>query len=189
MTKTTWGALRQTAEDATKPLPADWYDVAIEKSEATTASTGSPMIKVTLVVTSGAQANNRKVWTQFVLKADSPFALTMFFKNLAAFGLGETFFDSLPDNIEEGLPLIANTLVGRTARAKIEPRAYQGVERDNVTELAPGTGGGQVSGIATPGGAPIPSIAATPPTPQISAPPTPGAGPATPPSAPPTLAF
>lgn len=159
--RTTWGSLRQVAEDATKPLPDDWYDVIIEKTEATTASTGSPMIKIILVVTSGPQANNRKIWTQAVFKDDSPFAMNMFFKTVGAFGLDENFFNTLPDNIADGIPLIARALEGRTARAHIAPRPYQGVERDNVMEYMPDgkeqpvvpTGGvGSVAGAPTPGG-------------------------------------
>lgn len=197
MAEMSWGSLRKTAEDASKPLPADWYDVTVEKAENTIASTGSPMIKATLQVMSGPQAGNRKVWTQFVFKPDSPFALQMFFKNLAAFGLDDAFFNSLPGSPEAGMPIIAAKIQGASARAKIAPRAYQGTERDNVEELSAPQGGARPTSIApAPGGvtgaapvAPIPA-GASPVAPTPSVAPAPqsvpqGQGP----SAPPQLAF
>lgn len=194
MANTTWGALRKTAEDASRPLPKDWYDVVVEKAENTIASTGSPMIKATLQVMSGPQAGNRKVWTQFVFKPDSPFALQMFFKNLAAFGLDGAFFDTLPAEIEAGMPIIAGKIQGASARALIGPRAYQGTERDNVEELAPAQGGGARSTSVAPApassgaapAAPIPAGASpVAPTPSVAPAPQQGNGP----SAPPQLAF
>lgn len=193
MTTQSWKDLKKTAEDASKPLPADWYNVVVEKAESTMSSTNKPMIKVVLVVTSGPQANNRKVWTQFVFSPDSPFALQMFFKNLAAFGLNDSFFDSLPPNPEQGMGIIAESLIGLSARAKIEPRTFNGVERDNVIELAAGQGSGSVAprpaGVGSvapaPGGAPTAPIPAgaspvvAPATPQV--PPTPTGGGSTPP--------
>jgi len=187
-----WGDLRKQAEDASKPLPEDWYDVQVEKAEAVTASTGKPMIKMVLNVMSGPQAGARKVWTQVVFSPDNGFALQMFFKNMAAFGLGEKFFETLPVEPETAMPLIAQALPGATARALIAPRSYQGVERDNVVELNPAPGGAQrtasvapapVGGGAAPS-APIPSGAPAPqvPAPQNAPAPAPQAGnPAVPP--------
>lgn len=191
MAQQTWNALRKQAEDASKPLPEDWYEVTVTKTESTIASTGSPMIKATLDVNSGPQAGNRKVWTQFVMKAETPFVVQMFFQNLAAFGLDENFFNGLPDDIEAGMPIIAQALDGRSARAKIGPRAYNGVDRDNVFEFAPSAknnnnatglpGGAAPTGPPTPGAAAAPSVSQGPPTPGASQ----GNGPA----APPQLAF
>lgn len=192
MAETTWGALRKTAEDASKPLPKDTYDVTVSKAESTVASTGSPMIKATLDVKSGPQAGNRKLFTQFVMKADAPFAVQMFFTNLAAFGLGEQFFAQLPDDLEAGMPIIADALVGRSARANVEPRPYQGVERDNVTGFAPPLGGAQAASVASSiAGPPVPgqssAAPAGPPVPQ--SPPTPGVPQGSGPAAPPQLNF
>lgn len=198
MPEQTWGSLRKTAEDASRPLPADWYDVTVEKAENTVASTGSPMIKATLQVMSGPQAGNRKVWTQFVFKPDSPFALQMFFKNLAAFGLDAAFFDSLPPNIEAGMPIIAAKIQGASARAKIAPRAYQGTERDNVEELAAAAPGSARPASVAPAPSNASGAAPTAPVPAGASPvaPTPSVAPAPQsvpqgqgPSAPPQLAF
>lgn len=190
-----WGSLKKTAEDAIKPLPADWYDVTIEKAEATTSSTGKPMIKIMLTVDSGPMAGQRKIPTQFTVSPESPFALTMFFKQLAAFGLGDAFFSSLQgadQELEIGIQTIAANLLGRQARAKIEPRAYQGVERDNCSEFAIKPGAGIVANamvVGTAGGPPIPPSGpptpqSTPPVPTYTGPPNPGATGATPPSLP-----
>lgn len=199
MAEMSWGSLRKTAEDASKPLPKDWYDVTVEKAENTVASTGSPMIKATLQVMSGPQAGNRKVWTQFVFKPDSPFALQMFFKNLAAFGLDDAFFNTLPANPEAGMPIIAAKIQGASARALIGPRAYQGTERDNVEELsAPQGGGARPTSIAPAPTAAAAGAAPAAPVPAGASPiaPTPSVAPAPQsvpqgqgPSAPPQLAF
>lgn len=195
MATQSWKDLRKTAEDASKPLPEGWYDVQVEKAEATTSSTNKPMIKLVLQVTSGPQAGNRKVWTQIVFSPDSPFALQMFFQNLAAFGFNEAFFDSLPAEPEAGISVIAQQLVGAVASVKIAPRAYQGVERDNVMEYQPKAGAGtrQASVAPAPGGvggaapaAPIPAGASPV---QAPAPQVPPAAPAGGPSAPPTPVF
>lgn len=189
MVSTSWGSLRKTAEDASKPLPKDWYDVQVEKAELTTSSTNKPMIKVVLQVMSGPQAGNRKVWTQFVFSPDSPFALQMFFKNMAAFGLDEKFFDSLPEGDPEvGLNLVAAQLTGCTARALIAPRTFNGTDRDNVVEITAPQGGASRPAVSV---APAPSTSsapAGPPTPNVPAgPPTPGTGAA--PTSPPQLTF
>ena len=66
--------------------PAAEYDVVIAKAEATKASTGSPMIKITADVTTGA-FKGKRLWTNIVLKSDSPGAMRVSLKKLAGLGL------------------------------------------------------------------------------------------------------
>lgn len=155
MTSLNWNALRKTAEDSTKPLPKDWYDVKATKAEATVASTGSPMIKLVLEVITGPHAT-RTLFTNLVVSQDSGFALNIFFRNVAAFGVDPHVVAPNGD-----LGSVAQALVGRTARAEVSTRTWQGQERNEVSNMAPATG--NVANIATPTG---PSVAV--PTPGSS---------------------
>lgn len=143
MSGVSWKDLRKTAEDATKPLADDWYECVVDSTEATTASTGSPMIKTVLQVTDGPHAG-RKLWTQFVFSADNPNALIFFFRNMAALGLGESFFDGLTAqglDVDQSMRAIAQSIEKRKVRVKTEIRKWNGADRNNVAELQPSTTG------------------------------------------------
>lgn len=197
MTSTKWGQLKQQAEDATRPLPEDWYDVEITKTEATNAaSSGAPMVKATLKVAGGPH-DGRTVWHNFTL-SENHFALSIFFKNLAAFGLDDQFFKALEAGnagVEADMQTIANTLVGRTARAEIGIRQWQGQDRNEVKTFSPGQGGPlSVGGPAVPmpgavggsAGISVPPVPTASSAPAIPAPRTSSEGG---PSAPPQIAF
>lgn len=149
MSGVSWASLRQTAEDATKPLGDGWYECVVETSEATVASTGSDMVKAVLQVTDGPHSG-RKLWTQFVFSPDNPNALIFFFRNMAAFGLGEAFFDGLSArglDASASMQVIAQTIKDRRISVRTEIRKWQGQDRNNVAELKPSqTGSGGLPG-------------------------------------------
>lgn len=189
MSGVSWKDLRKTAEDATKPLVDGWYECEVEKAEATTASTGSPMIKAVLAVVDGV-STGRKLWTQFVFSADNPNALIFFFRNMAALGLGEAFFDGLTQqglDVDASMVTIAGSIQGRRVRVKTEIREWNGAKRNNVAELQPsetgpgGLPGGQPAvglpsvGGGLPGGTGGPPVPPSPVGPAPQLPPTPGA--------------
>lgn len=165
MSGVSWKDLRKTAEDATKPLADDWYECVVDSAEATTASTGSPMIKAVLQVTDGTHAG-RKLWTQFTFTADNPNALIFFFRNMAALGLGESFFDGLTAqglDVDQSMRAIAQSIEKRKVRVKTEIRKWNGADRNNVAELQPSTtgpgglpGGQPAVGLPNLGGAGLP---------------------------------
>lgn len=157
-----WNNLRKAADDASRPLPADWYDLIVVKAEATIASTGSPMIKLQLDVADGPH-RGRRVFDNLVLSVDSPFAMGIFFRHLDAFGVNpET---EAPDG---SLEPIANALIGRRIRGKIGIRMYNGSERNDVEEYAPSTG----TGVPAPSG-PVASAGPTGPAPTATPAPSP----------------
>jgi hypothetical protein len=166
-----WSALRKTAEDATKPLPEGKYNVTVVKSEFKTATTGSLMIVTTLEVDDGP-AKGRRLFTNFVLAPDSPFALSMFFRNMAAFGLDEAFFNSLQQSgmsLEASMSQIAATLQNRSAQADVGIRTWQGQERNECKTFTPKLGGGPAApgaaiGPATLSGPAAPSVGSAVPT-------------------------
>lgn len=190
VTSVSWGSLKKTAEDATKPLPVDWYDVTVVKAEAKVASTGSNMVSATLEVDSGP-SKTRRLFTNFVLTPDNGFALGIFFRNMAAFGLDDRFFAELSQYpIEQGMDIIAQQLQGRQVRVKVGIRQWQGQDRNECQEFAPlsdagPTAPGMVTGPArvsagpvAPGGPTAPTSPAAPSSP--TAPLSPTSAPTTP---------
>lgn len=174
-----WGALRKSAEDSVKPLPDGMYNVKVEKAEAVKSSTGKDMLKLVLVVEDGPHAS-RRLWSNLVLSPESPFAMNLFFQNLAGFGLNDEFFTVLEESglgVEDSFALIAETLVGRTASGTTAQREFKnriisdidgfkvGGSAANASVstnfgVGGGIGGGSIPGVSTsssvglPGGAP-----------------------------------
>jgi hypothetical protein len=179
-----WDELMDAANDSDfAPIPQGDYDVKIIETEATKSSTDKPMWKITTAVLNGPH-EGRKVWTQQTLTMDNPDALNVFFRQMAAAGLTREFFATKPSNQQ-----IADALLGRSFRAKITIREWQGVPRNNIKQWNPVSAAGRgPGGVApppgaggAPGGPPPPSASSTPP-PAASAPPPPAAS-APPPAA------
>lgn len=204
MSTTKWSELKKQADDATRPIPDDWYEIVVTKAELKEASTGSPMIVTTFKVDSGPHAG-RSLFTNFVFTAENPNALMFFFRNMEAFGFNEDFFTQLEAQgvgVEAGLHVIAEQIVGRKVRAEVGSRTWQGQPRNEIKQyafLGGPLGSGPVVPVVTlgvpgPGAAaggsmpPVPSVGALPPTPSspaVAA--TPSASPATPPPVPPAF--
>jgi hypothetical protein len=186
-----WAALRKNADDATRPVPAGWYELVVEKAELKKAQTGADMIVVQFKVDTGAQ-QGKTIFTNLVFSPEKAFALNIFFKNLEAMGIDANFFASLQQqgaSLEQALSTIANTIVGRNVRAEISIRTWQGQERNEIKNMTTPTGApGGLPGGPTPavasvgpaGGPPVPA-ASTPPTPPTPGASTDAAGPPTPP--------
>lgn len=131
-----FGDLFKQAKKEMTLIPDGDYNIVVTKADATKASTGSPMIKYTLKIEGGPQ-DGRIVYGQFTVSVDNPVALTIFFRQMMAFGFDETFWDGNPN-----LPLVAQMLVNRRALATIGHREWQGVDRNNVDAIKPIPGGG-----------------------------------------------
>lgn len=181
-----WNALKKTADDATKPAPPDDYTCEITKCEATSAaSSGNPMLKATMKIVDGPYAG-KTVFNNFNLTLDHAFAMSIFFRHMAAFGLTDEFFAQGPE-----MDQVAAALVGRRARVTLSIRQWQGQDRNQVDNVQPipgvpaGGPGSSVPVIATgPSGmtpttpGPVPASPASPATPVVpttpTAPTTPG---------------
>lgn len=196
MSTFSWKNIKKQADDASKPVPKDWYDLQVSKADVKQASTGALMISARLKIVSGPYAN-RVLFTNFVLSLDNPTALAIFFRNLAAFGMDDAFFETLSgaegDDPSVGLQAIANNLVDRMARGEVSTRTYQGTERNEITQFAriqgagaPTFGGGGGFSQLTSGAPGIPSLPTTttppvaPTVPDSTSAPTPVAPPAPP---------
>lgn len=187
-----WAELRKSAEDGTRPLTAGDYTFVIEEATAKKASTGADMIVAKMRITSGPHAG-RRLFNNFVLSPENPWALTMFFNRMAALGLDGNYFASNPR-----MEKVAQDLVGRGAVAEVGIRTWQGQERNEVTNIKTGAGPlGAGPGIGVPSptipGGSVPGVPGVPsgvsvPPPPVSAPPVPSVPvPASGPPAPPSL--
>lgn len=168
MSSIDWDALRQQAEDGTRPIPEGTYDVEVESATATTSSTGKPMIKLTYRIIGGPHAT-RQLYTQQTLSAESAFSLAIFFRTMEAHGLGKDFFAVQPP-----MERVAATMLGRRVRVDVGIRQFQGVNRNEIKNI---TGLGTTGPIAptAPGYGPSVGAPGTPgvpdiPRPQVSAP-------------------
>jgi len=179
MTGTTWGALKKQADDATRPLPDDWYRLVCAKATCKTASTGSLMIYCQFKVDDGPQFG-KSAFTNLVFSPDNSFALNLFFRKLAAFGFDDQFFRELEAaelDVEDGLQIIAAQLPDRAVKAEIGTRQFQGQDRNEIVSFAavPGANARPVVDkqllSGAPAGPPVPGGPVGPP----AGPPVPGA--------------
>lgn len=175
MTTFDFNTLLQRAKAAKfEAIPAGDYDVQIVEANATTASTGKPMIKVKMQVISGPHANT-KVFNQFVLSMDNEKALAMFFRHMKSFGLDDNFFMSLGQLTDLGP--VANALMSRQARVTLGIRQWQGEDQNEVKSVKPLQGAVAPNGLP---GAAIPQPGAMPAAPGMVPTPQPTPAPVTP---------
>lgn len=122
----------QTQDPSTGAAPDGPYDVRIVKAEATRASTGSPMIKLSCEITTGPYAS-KMVWTNLVFKTDSATTMRMVLQNLSALGVSREWIASN----NPPLTTIASELTGAVGVAELTSREWQGELRNDVKRFKP----------------------------------------------------
>lgn len=169
-----WDALLDGAEESKEftPLPAGEYTVEVTKAEAKTTSTQKPMYKVTYTVKDPGPYKDRLIFGQFVISQESPKALGIFFRHMAAFGLNADYFRNTRPSSDE----VCRRLVGRTVKVRVTEGEYNGKPKNDVADVSPV----QVAAAAP---APTPAAAAAP-----APAPTPAPAPAPAPTPAPTAA-
>lgn len=169
MSSIDWMSLKKEADDATKPIPDGEYDIIVEKSELVISKQGqgNPMISVQMKVVIGPYSG-RMLFSNIVFSTDKAFALAMWFRKLAAFGLDDAYFGRGPE-----LPDIAASLVGRYATLTVGHREWNNVVSNDVTGFRPTVGAIQPHNLVVGGPAFTGTSASTNPTPSV--PPVPGA--------------
>lgn len=152
-------------DEAGRLMPPGWYDCIVVESTVARSSTNKPMIKVKMVVETGPRKGNT-LFNQFVVSADNPSAMRMFFNNMKHFGMDASFWGSNPT-----VEMIAQQLQGRRIRAEVVHRewpANSGVMRENVNAMQPTQLTGPLPpNLATGGSSAQPMM---PPTPTMSSP-------------------
>ena len=171
MTATTWDDFFSGQEsDTREEIVPGTYSVIVHQAEATTSSSGSPMVKVILAITDEGAYKGRWLWEYMVVDPANAGAFGMFVRKAAALGLDDAYFRTTftggPASIDTGV--IARDLVGRTATAQTKYDMYQGQKRAKIQRLV-SNGTPTVAGRTTAAAAPPP-----PPPP----PPAPAAAPA-----------
>ena len=162
MSELDWGALQQEAKSAAA-LPDGEYNAFVLDAEATKSSNGKPMIKAQYRIVDGP-AKDKKIRTQFVISAESPVALRIFFQQMATHGLAADFFASNPP-----LANVAGQLKGKYVTLILGTRQWQGNDVNEVKGYKP-FAGAMGPNPTVPAGVPsMPSPLSTPP----SAPPAP----------------
>lgn len=169
MSTINWADLVQKAGDAGgstnyEPLPDGDYELKVIQAEATMTKTGKVMFKVTNEVQGGPFAK-RRVWDQLVVTTDNPKAMNMFFMKASAMGLGRTFWDANPSNSQ-----VEQALNGRTFRATIGKRTYNGTESNEIKRYFPNQGAVSTPSATTAGAAVPPPPPAPPAAPAPSSP-------------------
>ena len=158
--------LMDAAGGSVEPLPKGPVDAVVTAAVATKTSNGKPMYKMTWSVLTGPNAN-RKVWGNQVISPESPPALGIFFRQMAALGLGADYFSGNPSEEQ-----VARDLVGRQATLVLDQKEYQGTLRNEIKDIRKLAGvlpGGAPAPQVNPGGIPAPTSdpAQVPGTPKI----------------------
>lgn len=147
-----WGQLYDSTGDADAALPTGAYDVEVTKVEAKTTKTGKPMFSMASKIIAGPQAG-RMLWHNITVSAENPNAMRMFFLNMKAFGLDDSFFKRSPGPTAND---IANALTSRRAKFDVIIQVggdYAGrneVKRISASSLPPNAGPGVPTGIQVP---------------------------------------
>ncbi len=154
-----WDQLIKQAENAGggDPVPASQYQVTVASAEAKPSSTGKPMVKVKATINGGAY-DGKVLWTQHVVSQESDVALSIFFRQMAAYGLDKAYFASNPSWEQ-----VAKDIVGRSVVFDVSVGSYQGRPKNNVDDVKPASAVPSLQAQAPT--APVPQVPA--PAPQI----------------------
>jgi hypothetical protein len=184
----TWGQLMQDAKKASEPIAEGQHKVRIVEASATRSSTGKLMFVIKAEILEGNDAK-RKITSNLTLSPDNGTALAIFFRNMEAIGIPESFFTQEPNPDQ-----VASAMIGRECGIVVKHGEWQGVKRGNVDrwiQLGGGLGG-LPTGPVAPGavvGAPgpvLPTSSSSPAAaPVVGNGPIVGAGPTAPDAAPP----
>lgn len=167
-----WDDLYKEAGESGGPLPIGDYDFQITGADHKKTTGGKDMYVLKTVVVTGAY-KGKMVWNNMVVSPESQPAMEVFFRQMAALGLGKEFWMSKPTD-----EAICARLKGVYFRGNVAIETYNSVERNKFKSIKPAVAGGGTTPPPPPP-APAPVAAAAPPAP---------AAPAVPPPPPPVAA-
>ena len=150
MDQLNFGQMYESFGSDEEPLPAGKYDVTVTSVKVVETKTGKPMLKLSGKVANGPHAN-KGVYDNMVITVDSDTAMYIFFKDLAAHGLGKDFFATNPS-----LDAIASALEGTTANWNISIQSSGAYAGNNEVKGKSAVAGG-ASTTAAPAPAPAPA--------------------------------
>lgn len=112
-----------------KVIPANDYDAVVDRVDVRESGKGKTMFAVMFKVEGGPN-NGAPVWTNLTISPESPVALGIFFRQMAALGLDADYFaaDPLPTKVAEDLK-------GALAKIKVEVGEWQGAPKNEVKSI------------------------------------------------------
>lgn len=148
MSTVNWSELITEAETSGNlvPVPPGEYDCVVETAQNVTSQSGKVMFKAKFRVIAGPHAT-RTIYNNFTVSPESAGALKFFFQHMAIFGLDKNFFAQNPDP-----SYVAQMLVGKQCKLKIEHRQWNGQTQEDVKAVMPVTPGivAQAAGAVQP---------------------------------------
>lgn len=183
MAENTWGDLIGAVKEGATPAPGGKYALLVKSASADVAkSSGADMIKTRLVIFDGPYAG-KGLYNNFVLSVDNPNALAIFFRNMAAFGVGEDFFIARKDMTpQQTLAELAELIQGRVAVCDVGIGEWGGVSRNEIKGFFEPYAGAQPVGQPSPATPTPQAVPVAPPVAPVPAPPVvPAPAPAPPP--------
>jgi hypothetical protein len=159
MASTNWSALAAKAAEAPdagnfEPLPDGKYEVSVEAVEVRPTKTGKQMFVITFLVAAGS-SQGRKLWSNIVISPESPVALSIAFRHLAALGADASFFATEPDDSDLCARLISSRAIVTVGRRKDD------ASRNDVKDIATAS---DPLAPSAPAAAPAAAAAPTPPS-------------------------
>lgn len=130
-------------------LPKNKYPVIVDECEATTASTGAKMLKLTLKV-EGGPYNDRLLWTNIVFSVNNPKAMGFTLRKLSALGISREFIASNNPSLEQ----LAKMLPGQRAIADVTVKPYEGADTNDVKGFRSVEGNAAMPSMPKPAGVP-----------------------------------
>lgn len=192
-----WNALVQDAKKASEPITQGQHRVRIIDATAGQSSTNKLMFTIKTEIIDGPDVK-RKMTTNLTVSPENGTALAIFFQNMAAIGIPQSFFEQepTPDHI-------AAAMIGREVTVVVKHETWQGVLRGKIDRwlntgpavpgvptgpVAPGAVVGAPGPVLPTANSSLPTAPATPAVPTTPPSPAPQtSGPAAPTDAPPPL--
>lgn len=153
MASIAWGKMHK---DATTVLEGDFL-AEIEKAVAAQSQNGNPCIKAVVKIVAGPYAG-RSIPANFTLTDKSQ---GLFFANMKQLGLDTEFFQSIDG---QGMEPVAAAIAGLSVEIKVEKRAWNGQDRENITQWKRVGSTGLATATGLPTATSLPTAAATLPT-------------------------
>lgn len=149
-----WKAARADAKAATVLIPDGEFPFECISAEAKLSNGGAPQIVADFLCLD-EKYSKRTVRHWFTLTQDNPTALDIWFRTMAVFGMGESYWDKDPE-MED----IAEKIMGSRVTGKVITDNWNGQDRNKISYFKKAGAGAGAKKSATGKGAPAPAPAA-----------------------------
>lgn len=149
--------LKQREDAGLELFPVGTYDVKVVDADVkVNENSGRKSFIVQYEVVAGPLAG-RKVKNWMTIVSEYPGLVAMWFKDMAAMGLGDAFFEAEPEDKQ-----ICAALVGRTCQIKVGRRKKNKTSDEETEDIRVSPPTAAAPPVATPAPDPMASLAAAP---------------------------